>query len=112
MSKWPRNGGRKGDVEKTPLIGRFRSFSKKQLLELDGNSRSRSHREAQLLEILASPPNATVQRKDILEKIWSNDSFFNSRNLDIYIRHLRSHLPDDEQVQLITLKGMRYQWVW
>ncbi len=93
-------------------IGRFLFFQKKQVLELDGESQKLSHRETQLLEILSATPNATVERKAILEKIWGNDSFFNSRNLDVYIRRLRSYLAADEQLQLITLKGVGYRLVW
>ena len=92
-------------------IGRFRFFPKKQLLAMDGEEKQLSHREAQLLEILASPPNATVERKTILEKIWGNDSFFNSRNLDVYIKKLRDYLAADGAVQIITLKGVGYRLV-
>lgn len=90
-------------------LSRFRFFPKKQILELDGNEKQLSYREAQLLEILSSPPNATVERKIILEKIWGNDSFFNSRNLDVYIKKLRDYLKEDDNVQIITLKGVGYR---
>ena len=92
-------------------LGQFRFFPKKQLLDLEGTSKRLSHREVQLLEMLCSPINSTVERKAILEKIWGNDSFFNSRNLDVYIRRLRSYLEADEQVQIITLKGVGYRLV-
>ncbi|MCB9351412.1 MAG: winged helix-turn-helix domain-containing protein [Lewinellaceae bacterium] len=48
----------------------------------------------------------TVQRRDILKRVWGNDSFFNSRNLDVYIKKLRDYLKEDESVEIIVLKGV------
>ena len=92
-------------------LGQYIFYPKKQLLVLDKNNRQLSHRESQLLSLLAAKPNSPVERKFILDEIWGNDSFFNSRNLDVYIRKLRSYFADDETVQIITLKGVGYRLV-
>lgn len=93
-------------------IGGFRFFPNRQELHLgDVPSRQLSHRETELLTMLASPPNANVARKDILDKLWGNDSFFNSRNLDVYVSKLREYLREDASVQLLTLKGVGYRLV-
>lgn len=93
-------------------IGNFRFFPHRNELRLeDGSPRQLSHRETELLTMLASPINANVARKDILDKLWGNDSFFNSRNLDVYISKLREYLREDASVQLLTLKGVGYRLV-
>ncbi|MCF8246532.1 MAG: response regulator transcription factor [Saprospiraceae bacterium] len=93
-------------------IGSFRFFPNRQELRLgDTPARLLSHRETELLALLASPPNANVARKDILDKLWGNDSFFNSRNLDVYVSKLREYLREDASVQLLTLKGVGYRLV-
>ena len=92
-------------------LGRYIFYPKKQLLLLENNRRQLSHREAQLLSLLTDTPNTAVARKYILNEIWGNDSFFNSRNLDVYIRKLRNYLSEDESVQIITLKGVGYRVV-
>ncbi|MEO6759533.1 MAG: response regulator transcription factor [Saprospiraceae bacterium] len=92
-------------------IGRYRFFPNRQELRLDGQARQLSHRETQLLEILARHPNQAVPRRDILEQVWGHDSFFNSRNLDVYITRLRDRLQADPGVQLLTLKGVGYRLV-
>lgn len=93
-------------------LGRFLFFPEKQLLQLDGKQdRNLSHRETQLLEMLASRPNAIVERRDILKQVWGNDSIFNSRNLDVYITRLRDYLKEDSGIQLLTLKGVGYRMV-
>ena len=73
--------------------------------------RKLSHREASLLQMLAENKNSTVQRKDILLKLWGDDSFFNSRNLDVYITKLRDYLKEDPSVEIMTIKGIGYQFV-
>ncbi len=92
-------------------LGQFVFFPKKQLLQIGNHSQQLSHREAQLLTILSQATNAAVERKYILNEIWGNDSFFNSRNLDVYIRKLRNYLSEDNSVQIITLKGVGYRLV-
>jgi DNA-binding response OmpR family regulator len=73
--------------------------------------RKLSHREAVLLQILAESKNAIVNRKDILMRVWGDDSFFNSRNLDVYITKLRDYLKDDPNVEIVTIKGVGYRFV-
>lgn len=69
-----------------------------------------SYREVTLLQMLVEKPNATVLRKDILMKLWGDDSFFNSRNLDVYITKLRDHFKEDANVEIITIKGIGYRF--
>jgi DNA-binding response OmpR family regulator len=72
--------------------------------------RKLSHRESTLLHVLNENRNATLLRKDILLKLWGDDSFFNSRNLDVYITKLRDYLKEDKAVEIITIKGIGYQF--
>ena len=92
-------------------LGQYSFYPQKLELQMNGESRKLSHRETQLLQILAQHKNRPVERKKILKEVWGDDSFFNSRNLDVYITKLRDYLKADEQVQIITLKGVGYQFV-
>lgn len=67
-----------------------------------------SQRESQVLSLLCSHRNKTLDRRTLLQTVWGDDSFFNSRNLDVYIRKLRSMFAADESIQIITLKGQGY----
>lgn len=69
-----------------------------------------SHREASLLAMLAENRNGTTNRKDILMRLWGDDSFFNSRNLDVYITKLRDYLKEDPGLEIITIKGIGYHF--
>ena len=70
-----------------------------------------SHKESQILQLLCDKMNTTLERKEILLKVWNDDSYFNSRNLDVYIRKLRSYLEQDDAVKIMTLKGVGYHFM-
>ena len=73
---------------------------------------SLSHREAELLRlILRAHGHEVIERKRILLEIWGDDGFFNSRNLDVYVRRLRALLELDPSVRLLTLRGVGYRFV-
>ncbi len=92
-------------------IGSF-VFHPSRLELIHGNQvRKLSHRENQLLMTLYQNRGGTIDRKMILKAIWGDDHFFNSRNLDVYITKLRDYLKADEQVEIITLKGVGYLFV-
>lgn len=92
-------------------LGKYEFDLRKYELRFQAQIRKLSHREAELLKILADHRNFTVERKMIMQQIWGDDSFFNSRNLDVYITRLRDYLREDERVQIITLKGVGYQFI-
>jgi DNA-binding response OmpR family regulator len=91
-------------------LGAFEFVPQRYELRLRGNARKLSAREAMLLQHLAENQNATVARKDLLMKVWGDDSFFNSRNMDVYITKLRDYLREDPSVQIITIKGVGYHF--
>lgn len=92
-------------------LGKFEFDATRYELKIDSSTKKLSHREAMLLQILAENKSSVVNRKDILMKIWGDDSFFNSRNLDVYITKLRDYLKADPNVEIITIKGIGYQVV-
>ncbi|HEU5292320.1 MAG TPA: response regulator transcription factor [Cyclobacteriaceae bacterium] len=92
-------------------VGKYEFNSKRYELKLGNEIRKLSHREATLLQVLSESKNATVQRKEILMKLWGDDSFFNSRNLDVYVTKLRDYLKDDPSIEIITIKGVGYHFV-
>lgn len=93
------------------MIGQFCFDSNRQLLVWNEETRKLSFRETELLRYLTLNTNLVIQRKDLLNYIWGNDSFFNSRNLDVYITKLRGYLKEDPSLQIITIKGVGYRFV-
>ncbi|MEL7586565.1 MAG: response regulator transcription factor [Prolixibacteraceae bacterium] len=91
-------------------VGRYEFDPQRYELRLKGIVRKLSHREATLLKMLSDKRNSLVYRKDILLRLWGDDSFFNSRNLDVYITRLRSYLKDDPTIEIMTVKGIGYHF--
>jgi DNA-binding response OmpR family regulator len=92
-------------------IGRYHFLLRRQVLSLDGTERKLSFRENELLKFLYGNRDKVIDRKDILNLLWGSDSFFNSRNLDVYVTKLRSYLKGDERLEIITIKGVGYRFV-
>lgn len=98
-------------LEDEVLIGQFKFHAHKQMLILGKDIRKLSYRESELLKYFYLNANELIQRRELLNHIWGNDSFFNSRNLDVYITKLRGYLKDDPALQIITIKGVGYRFV-
>jgi DNA-binding response OmpR family regulator len=94
----------------TIMIGKYEFNALRFELKFGTSIRKLSNRESTLLQLLMENKNATVLRKDILLKLWGDDSFFNSRNLDVYITKLRDYLKGDDSIEIITIKGIGYQF--
>jgi DNA-binding response OmpR family regulator len=92
-------------------MGQYSFNMRRQTLSIEGETRKLSYRESELLKILYANRDAIVERRDILNLLWGNDSFFNSRNLDVYITKLRNFLKADPNLQIITIKGIGYRFV-
>lgn len=92
-------------------IGRF-NFNLSRKVITDGkDDRKLSFRESELLKLLYENRDKIIDRKDILNLLWGNDSFFNSRNLDVYITKLRSYIKEDPALEIITIKGIGYRFI-
>jgi len=92
-------------------IGKYSFQINRQVLSSGKEDRKLSFRESELLKLLYENREKIIDRKDILNLLWGNDSFFNSRNLDVYITKLRSYLKDDPALEIITIKGIGYRFV-
>jgi DNA-binding response OmpR family regulator len=93
------------------VMGHYRLQVNKQLLCRGEEEKRLSYREAELLKYLWVHRNTIIDRAGLLNEIWGNDSFFNSRNLDVYITKLRSYLKDDPRLEIITVKGVGYRFI-
>ena len=105
-----KEGSKKINTESV-RIGKYNFQINRQVLSNDKEQRKLSFRESELLKLLYESRDRVIDRKNILNLLWGNDSFFNSRNLDVYITKLRSYLKDDPSLEIITIKGIGYRFV-
>jgi len=106
-----RQDGVKKISSESVRMGKYSFQINRQVLSSGKEQRKLSFRESELLKLLYENRDKVIDRKDILNLLWGNDSFFNSRNLDVYITKLRSYLKDDPSLEIITIKGIGYRFV-
>jgi DNA-binding response OmpR family regulator len=92
-------------------LGKYTFHLNRQLLQVGKEEKKLSYRECELLRMLYEGRDKIIDRKDILNQLWGDDSFFNSRNLDVYITKLRGYLKEDPKLEIITIKGVGYRFV-
>ena len=69
-----------------------------------------THREAEIIKKFTQHKNGVVNRKELLIEIWGDDSYFNSRSLDVYVKKIRNYFSKDETISIITLRGVGYRF--
>lgn len=99
------------DKKENISIGNFNFNIARQVLCFNKEEKKLSYKESELLKILYQKRNELIDRRDILNLLWGNDNFFNSRNLDVYITKLRGYLKSDPSVEILTIKGIGYRFV-
>lgn len=68
-------------------------------------------KESQLLKLLAQNRNEVLEREFALKAIWGDDSYFNSRSMDVYITKLRKFLRPDTNLEIINVHGKGFKLI-
>ena len=92
-------------------VGKFRFDFPKQRLYYAETEQQLTHREAHLLFHLVKNRNQVLDRSLILNKLWGNDDFFSARSMDVFITKLRKKLKQDNDVEIINVRGFGYKLV-
>lgn len=87
------------------------SPKRQELLDADRKGEKLSYKEARLLEMLLENKNNVLDRKAALIKLWGDDNFFNTRNMDVYITKLRKKLQNDPTVEIVNIRGYGYKLI-
>jgi len=93
-------------------IGHYTFNFPKQLLSYkDSETIQLTHREAHLLYHLIKNKNEVLERSLILNKLWGTDDFFSARSMDVFITKLRKKLQQDENIQIVNVRGFGYKLI-
>ncbi len=93
-------------------LGRYQFIPHKQELWLDNELITKlSHRENELLRLLASHRPYPLARQATLLQLWGDDSFFHARSMDVFISRLRKHLRHDPTLTILNIRGVGYRLV-
>ena len=91
-------------------IGKYIFDPQKLELTFADKAKKLTHREAEVLKKFAQNQNGVINRKELLMEIWGDDSYFNSRSLDVYIKKLRDYFSRDSEISILTLRGVGYRF--
>lgn len=92
-------------------IGTYRLNSVTQQLAWQEHVEELSHREAELLRMLAEHVNDVVESHDILLALWGDDTLFNGCSLQVFITKLRHRLEHDPQLRIVNVRGIGYKLI-
>jgi len=70
-----------------------------------------SYKETAILKLLLENKNDVLQKQAALIKIWGDDSYYNSRSMDVFMSHLRKMLKDDAGIELMSIRGIGYKLI-
>ena len=90
-------------------IGAFSFDSEFHVLKIDKEEIKLTDKESEILAELCRNQNEITNRSSLLLKVWGDDSFFNSRSLDVYMSKLRKYLKKDLNVELVTVRSKGFK---
>lgn len=90
-------------------VGGFLFDYDRQTLQINGEERRLTTKEADLLNMLCENRYDVLDRNYALNKIWGDDNYFNSRSMDVYIAKLRKYLATDPEVELVNVHGKGFK---
>lgn len=78
-------------------------------ISCNGESTVLPPKEFNLLYKLASAPNRTFTRVQIMDEIWGLDSESTPHTLEVHIGRLREHLKDNPDIEIVTVRNLGYK---
>ncbi len=84
-------------------IGKYEFNPATQELTFEGDSVHLTSRESDLLKHLALNKNKLCTDKDILNKIWGKNDYFNKKSLNVFVSRLRKYLSKDPDIKIENL---------
>ncbi len=70
-----------------------------------------TNKEVDLLYLLYTSANTTVERELILKNVWGDEGHYIGRTLDVFISKLRKKLEADSNVKIINIRGVGYKLI-
>ncbi|QQS35375.1 MAG: response regulator transcription factor [Ignavibacteriales bacterium] len=90
-------------------IGKFSFDFNLRSLTIGQYKNELTSKEAELLRLLCVYQNKVLERETALKLVWGDDSYFNSRSMDVFISKIRKYLKDDSSINLMNIHGKGYK---
>jgi DNA-binding response OmpR family regulator len=93
------------------FIGEYQFDKKNMELTYADNKFELTSKEADLLSLLHSSANTTLERDVILNLVWGDQGDYVGRTLDVFISKLRKKLQADPSIKITNIRGIGYRLV-
>jgi len=80
-------------------------------VKVDGRAVAMPPREFELLELLLRHAGRVLTRRQIIEAVWGDDYYGDTKTLDVHVRRLRAKIEADpaKPRRLVTVRGLGYR---
>jgi hypothetical protein len=68
-------------------------------------------KESDLLLLLHTSANSTLEREHILKAVWGDEGDYIGRTLDVFISKLRKKLDADSSLKIVNVRGVGYKLI-
>lgn len=98
-------------IELTYKIGNYTFDTEKNTLIINGTEIKLTAKESKTLALLCAYKNELLPRKLIMQRVWTDDNYFNKRSLDVHMCTLRNYLKMDKRISIETRRGIGYSLI-
>ena len=100
------------DIKNRITLGNFTLDLQRRALKKDGKNIELTQVEFQMMEYFFTHPNISLDRNDILTRVWGENYLGEEKIVDVNVRRLRMKIEDNpsQPKRLITVWGMGYKW--
>lgn len=75
----------------------------------NGNEKTLTQKEAEVLKLLYMNRDRVLKREEILTHVWGTDDYFMGRSMDVFISKLRKYLKTDPDIQIVNYHGVGFR---
>ncbi len=97
--------------EKLITVGNTKLIYDSLTVSCNGNDMILPKKEFQILFKLLSFPGKTFTRANIMDEFWEMDCDSEIRTVDVHINRLRERFRDNEDFEIVTVRGLGYKAV-
>jgi len=90
-------------------IGKYQFDQRNMKLIFKKDSIDLTSKETDLLTLLHSSMDETIERERILKVVWGDEGDYVGRTLDVFISKLRKKFSEDENVKILNVRGVGYK---
>ncbi len=102
----------RSNIDKNRIsIGEYQFDKKNMELSFENETIELTSKEADLLVLLHTSANNTLEREVILKIVWGDEGDYIGRTLDVFISKLRKRLEADSSVKIVNVRGIGYKLV-